>query len=160
MGLTPSSMIPLGSSAPDFKLLDVISQKNLTLQDVKSDIATVIMFICNHCPYVIHLQKGLVRIAEKYSPKGISFVAINSNDIETTFTQILTSYYLLYVKAGMNLEFGLTGSKLQAVICAAVSAVLKISQSWYVRPNKYDKDKHWVFFGGPDKVTAEWVGPL
>ncbi|NIP31145.1 MAG: redoxin domain-containing protein [Candidatus Dadabacteria bacterium] len=82
MALTPSTMIPLGISAPDFNLFDVISGKHLTLNDLKSDIATVIMFICNHCPYVKHIQRGLVELTNDYTPKGISFIAINSNDVK------------------------------------------------------------------------------
>jgi peroxiredoxin len=82
MVLTPSNMLPLGTKAPDFKLWDVISDKELSLNELKSDIATVIMFICNHCPYVKHVQKGLVELANDYIPKGISFIAICSNDIE------------------------------------------------------------------------------
>lgn len=89
-------------------------------------------------------RNAVARLNAEVSVMGApayGLIESDSNDIEQTFTQILTSYYLLYVKAGMNFEFGLTGSKLQAVICAAVSSQLKISQSWYVRPRKYDKDK-------------------
>jgi peroxiredoxin len=82
MALTPSNMLPLGTKAPDFKLWDVISDKDLSLGELKSDIATVIMFICNHCPYVKHVQKGLVELANDYIPEGVSFIAICSNDIE------------------------------------------------------------------------------
>ncbi|MDJ0625450.1 MAG: thioredoxin family protein [Candidatus Caenarcaniphilales bacterium] len=82
MSLTPSSMIPLGTKAPDFTLLDVASGKHLTLSELKSDIATVIMFICNHCPYVKHIQQGLVELTKEYEPKGISFIGISSNDVE------------------------------------------------------------------------------
>lgn len=81
MALTPSTMTPLGSKAPDFKLKDTISDSELGLEDVKSDTATVIMFICNHCPYVKHVQQGLVKLANDYREKSISFVAINSNDV-------------------------------------------------------------------------------
>ena len=80
MALTPSLMIDLGTSAPDFKLPDVISRKDLSLNELRSPVATVIMFICNHCPYVKHINTELVRLANAYSPKGVSFVAINSND--------------------------------------------------------------------------------
>ena len=79
---TPSTMIPLGSEAPDFRLPDVVSGDELSLGDLKSDVATVLMFICNHCPYVKHLQDGLVEVADEYIPKGVSFVAINSNDVQ------------------------------------------------------------------------------
>jgi peroxiredoxin len=78
-----SNMIPLGTIAPPFRLLETRSNKWLSLEDVKSPIATVIMFICNHCPYVKHLQSALVNVANTYQAKGITFVAISSNDIET-----------------------------------------------------------------------------
>lgn len=81
MALTPSNMIPLGTTAPDFKLTEAVSGKEIGLQDIKSDKATVIMFICNHCPYVKHVQAGLVELANDYIPKGVSFIAINSNDV-------------------------------------------------------------------------------
>jgi thiol-disulfide isomerase/thioredoxin len=80
MAKTPSTMIPLGTKAPDFKLLDTLSGKELSLQELKSPIATVIMFICNHCPYVKHIQLKLIEVAKTYQAKGISFIAISAND--------------------------------------------------------------------------------
>ncbi len=80
MALTPSSMLPLGTSAPDFRLPDTVSGKPLALAELKSDKATLVMFICNHCPYVKHVQHELVRLAKDYRPKGVAFVAISSND--------------------------------------------------------------------------------
>lgn len=82
MALTPSNMLPLGTKAPHFKLRDAVSEKELSLDELKSDKATVVMFICNHCPYVKHVQKGLVELANDYIPKGVSFIAVNSNDVE------------------------------------------------------------------------------
>lgn len=82
MAATPSTMIPLGTTAPDFTLPDTVSGKVLSLQLLKSDKATVIMFICNHCPFVKHIRKELAALARNYQPKGISFIAISSNDIE------------------------------------------------------------------------------
>jgi len=82
MAETPSVMIPLGTRAPDFHLLDVLTDKTLSLQELKSDKATVIMFICNHCPYVKLIQDELSRIATFYQAKGVSFIAINSNDVK------------------------------------------------------------------------------
>ena len=82
MVLTPSSMIPLGMKAPDFNLVDVISGENRKLENFRSDVATVVMFICNHCPYVKHIQHELVSLAREYTERGVSFVAINSNDVE------------------------------------------------------------------------------
>ena len=75
-------MLSLGTTAPDFNLPDTISDQTLGLDDVKSDVATVVMFICNHCPYVIHVNEELVKLANDYIPKGVSFVAISSNDVE------------------------------------------------------------------------------
>ena len=80
MALTPSLMIDLGSFAPTFSLYDVVSKKDLSLEKLSSPKATVIMFICNHCPYVKHINAELVRLANEYMPIGISFIAINSND--------------------------------------------------------------------------------
>jgi thiol-disulfide isomerase/thioredoxin len=80
MPLTPSNMLPLGTQAPDFLLLDVVSGRKVSLNELKSEIATVIMFICNHCPYVKHLQQGLIKLANDYKDKDISFIAISSND--------------------------------------------------------------------------------
>lgn len=80
MALTPSNMLPLGTTAPDFTLHDTVSGKQLSLQQLKSSIATVIMFICNHCPYVKHIQHELVKLAKDYQPKDIVFIAISSND--------------------------------------------------------------------------------
>ena len=82
MTLTPSNMLPLGTAAPDFTLLDTVTGKQLSLADVKSDRATVIMFICNHCPYVVHVNGELVRLANTYQKKGIRFIAISSNDVD------------------------------------------------------------------------------
>ena len=75
-------MLPLGTKAPSFFLQDTISGNYLSLDDLKSDKATVIMFICNHCPYVIHVNHEIVAIANEYRNKGVSFIAISSNDIE------------------------------------------------------------------------------
>lgn len=82
MAATESNMMPLGTKAPYFNLPDTISGESKTLQDLKSDKATVIMFICNHCPFVKHVQTGLVKLANDYLPKGISFAAISSNDVK------------------------------------------------------------------------------
>lgn len=72
-------MIPLGSEAPDFRLPDAVSGRELSLGELKSDVATVVMFICNHCPYVKHIQRGLVELARDYAPRGVSFIAVNSD---------------------------------------------------------------------------------
>ena len=81
MALTESNMLPLGTKAPDFHLEDTVSGNFLSLNDLKSDKATVIMFICNHCPFVIHVNPEIVKIANEYKSKGVSFIAISSNDV-------------------------------------------------------------------------------
>jgi peroxiredoxin len=74
--------LPLGLQAPDFTLLDTISDDHLSLSELKGLRGTLIAFICNHCPYVIHINEGFVQLANDYIPKGISFIAISSNDVE------------------------------------------------------------------------------
>ncbi|QRM89811.1 redoxin domain-containing protein [Lacinutrix sp. WUR7] len=82
MARTPSNMLPLGTKAPNFELLDTVSNKPVSLQQLKGKQATVVMFICNHCPFVIHVNAALVQIAKQYETKGVSFIAISSNDAE------------------------------------------------------------------------------
>ncbi len=81
MAATPSNMVALGTQAPDFTIPDTVSGESFSLNDLKSDKATVVMFICNHCPYVIHINDGLVKLTNEYSSMGVSFIAISSNDI-------------------------------------------------------------------------------
>jgi len=83
MALTPSGMVPLGMQAPDFALPEPASAEQKTLTGVRGAQATVVMFICNHCPYVKHVNAELVRLANDYRARGIGFVAISSNDAET-----------------------------------------------------------------------------
>ncbi len=80
MALTESNPFPLGTQAPDFTLPDTVSGHDLSLQEIRSDKGTVIMFICNHCPYVVHINSVLVNLVKEYQDKGISFVGISAND--------------------------------------------------------------------------------
>lgn len=82
MALTPSNSIQQGAQAPVFVLPDTVSGNMLSLSDLKGEKGTVIMFICNHCPYVLHVNEGLIHLANDYKDKGIGFVAISSNDVE------------------------------------------------------------------------------
>ena len=75
-------MLPLGTKTPDFKLINTVDDNYVSLEDARGENGTVIMFICNHCPFVIHVNEALVTIANHYRKKGISFVAISSNDAE------------------------------------------------------------------------------
>ena len=82
MSLTESNMLPIGTQAPPFSLLDTVSGQQMNLNNIKGDKGTMIVFSCNHCPFVIHVNHELVNIANHYIPKGIGFAAISSNDIE------------------------------------------------------------------------------
>ncbi len=80
MALTESQELPLASIAPHFKLRSTTGEW-VALDDFSGGYGLVVMFICNHCPYVIHIAPALSLLAEKYMAKGIHFVAINSNDV-------------------------------------------------------------------------------
>ena len=82
MSRTPSNMLPLGTEAPNFNLLNTVDDTLINLQTAKGKNGTVIMFICNHCPFVIHVNEMLVKISKSYIDKGICFIAISSNDVE------------------------------------------------------------------------------
>lgn len=80
MALTESNPFPLGTFAPDFTLPNTVSGNTMSLRDICSDKGTVIMFICNHCPYVVLVNRELVKLAKHYQAKGIAFAGISSND--------------------------------------------------------------------------------
>jgi len=80
MALTPSTMLPVGTPAPDFRLPDA-NGKTVTLSDFKDQPALLVVFMCNHCPYVKHLRGGLAQLAKDYQPRGVAIVGINSNDV-------------------------------------------------------------------------------
>lgn len=82
MARTPSNMLPLGTKAPDLELRDTVSEKKLSLKSMRGDKGTVIMFICNHCPFVVHVNPKISELAREYQAKGIGFVAISSNDVD------------------------------------------------------------------------------
>ena len=83
MALIGTREVELGFKAPGFLLPEPKSNAVLSLDELKGKNGTLLMFICNHCPYVIHVIEGLVKLAEDYTPKGISFAAINSNDVDS-----------------------------------------------------------------------------
>jgi peroxiredoxin len=82
MVLTPSNMTELGSTAPDFELPDLQTGNTVGFDDVAGEKATVVIFMCNHCPFVLHIGKVLGDMAREFEAKGIAFVGINSNDEE------------------------------------------------------------------------------
>lgn len=81
MARTPSTMLALGTPAPDFSLPDYDGQLH-TLAGFAAAPALVVAFICSHCPFVRHLREGFAAFAREYRPLGLAVVAINSNDVE------------------------------------------------------------------------------
>jgi peroxiredoxin len=79
MALTPSTMLPLGTKAPDFRLPDT-NGKLVSLDDLSGAPALLVAFICNHCPYVIHIRSEFAKMAREYQSRGVAVVAISSND--------------------------------------------------------------------------------
>ena len=82
MARTPRTMLALGTRAPEFLLPDTVSGKARSFADLKGNRGTIVMFICNHCPFVKHVNPELVRLGQTYMPKGIGLIAISSNDVE------------------------------------------------------------------------------
>lgn len=83
MSKTPSTMLALGTLAPDFSLPDVTSNKTISLSDFQDQKALLVMFICYHCPYVQHIKGELTKIGKDYVDKSLAIVAISANDIAT-----------------------------------------------------------------------------
>ncbi len=82
MALTPSTMLPLGTAVPAFRLPDVVSGRIISTSEFESAPVLVVMFLCNHCPYVVHVRSALADLARRYQAKGVAFVGINSNDVQ------------------------------------------------------------------------------
>ena len=82
MARTPSTMLPLGTKAPAFELPNV-DGRMVRLADAAGPKGTVVMFICNHCPFVKHVADQLAAMGREYLPRGIGFVAISSNDVSS-----------------------------------------------------------------------------
>ncbi|MGF1539056.1 MAG: thioredoxin family protein [Pleurocapsa sp.] len=79
---TLSTMLPLGTTAPDFQLPDVVSGKTISLDTFRDSKALLVMFICRHCPFVKHVQQELAKIGRDYSDRTLGIVAISANDAE------------------------------------------------------------------------------
>ncbi len=97
MAVIEANLLPLHTKAPDFELYDVVSNKTKKLIDLQSEVATVIVFICNHCPFVQFIKQELANTAREYIAKGISFIAINPND-ETQYQEDSPENMRLFVK--------------------------------------------------------------
>ncbi len=82
MAQTPSTMLALGTTAPDFSLPDVVTGRTVSLSDFADAPALLVMFICNHCPFVKHVRHELAQLARDYQNRGVAIVAINANDAQ------------------------------------------------------------------------------
>lgn len=80
MAQTPSTMLPLGTRAPEFSLIDTVTGRTVSLSDFAARRALLVMFICNHCPFVKHIRAGLAALGRDYQGKDLGMVAISSND--------------------------------------------------------------------------------
>ncbi len=78
---TPSTMVPLGTKAPFFRLPDTTG-KMVSLDDFQDAPAMLVIFMCNHCPFVVHVRDELARLAKEYQEKGVAIVGINANDVD------------------------------------------------------------------------------
>lgn len=81
MARTPSNMLPLGTIAPNFSLVDTMTKNRFSYKDARGEKGTVVMFICNHCPFVVHVIEEILRVTNDYAVEGIGFIAISSNDV-------------------------------------------------------------------------------
>ena len=83
MSLTASIMLPLGTKAPDFQLINTLDDKLLDLKTLAGEHGTLIIFMCNHCPYVVYLMEAIVTFSKEMVNKGIKTIAISSNSVDT-----------------------------------------------------------------------------
>ena len=105
MSLTPSSMLALGTTAPDFTLSDVVSNRPVGLNDFEGKKALMVMFICAHCPYVVHVGRELARIGKDYADKSLGILAISANDIENYPEDAPDKLKAIALKFGFSFPF-------------------------------------------------------
>ena len=77
-----STMLPLGTKAPDFRLRDTVSGKTVSRDDLRASAGLLVIFMCNHCPFVKHIRSELAKLGRDYQPRGVAMVGISSNDVE------------------------------------------------------------------------------
>ena len=105
MARTPSNMIPLGTKAPHFELVDTKDNILKSLNSLKGEKATVIMFICNHCPFVIHVNPEISKLAKDYVDQGVNCIAISSNDIENYPQDSPEKMRELWINLGLSFPY-------------------------------------------------------
>jgi len=105
MALTPSNMLPLKTQAPDFDLVDAVTGDRFTLSSFAGARVLVVMFLCNHCPFVIHVRDEITRVARDYAGPEVAFAAINSNDVENYPDDSPEHMKTLATELGWNFPF-------------------------------------------------------
>jgi peroxiredoxin len=120
MALTPSTMPALGTPAPDFALPDVVTGKTVSLREFAGTRALLVMFICKHCPYVIHVRSELARLGKDYAGKNVGIVAISSNDAENYPDDSPENLKAMALELGLN--FPLLYDESQSVAKAFAAA--------------------------------------
>lgn len=145
MVLTQSTMLPLGTKAPDFSLPDVVSGNMISLDTFAGKKALLVMFICAHCPYVKHVEKELARIGKDYADK-VGIVAISANDIEEYAEDRPEKLKEMAERLGFNFYFCFDGS--QEVAKAYTAAC---TPDFFV----FDQEKKLVYRGQLDDSRPE-----
>ena len=146
MARTPSNMLPLGTQAPAFSLPDTVSRETRSLDQIHGEEGTVVMFICNHCPFVKHVFTGIVDLANDYMDKGVSFVAISSNDVENYPDD--APDLMAKVAAEQKFPFAYLYDETQEVARAYDAAFTPV---FYI----LDMNKAWVYGGQLDDSRPE-----
>ena len=105
MVLTPSTMLALGTPAPDFSLPDVVSDEIISLRNFQDKKALLVMFICRHCPYVKHIQTQLAQLGQDYQNTPLGIVAISSNDAQNYPADAPASLKEMALELGFTFPF-------------------------------------------------------
>ena len=98
-------MLPLGTKIPSFNLPNVLTGNNFSSDSLSSDSGKIIMFICNHCPYVIHYHDEIINLFDEYSKKNLEFVAISSNDVENYAQDSPENMKILFNDLGLTIPY-------------------------------------------------------
>jgi len=141
MAATASTMLALGTIAPDFSLPDVVSGRTISLTSFRDKQALLVMFICHHCPFVKHVAAELARIGRDYAPKGVGIVAISSNDPAVSADDSPEGLQTMAAKLGLN--FPVCYDETQAV---AKSYAAACTPEFYL----FDQDRKLVYRGQLD----------
>ena len=105
MVLTPSTMLSLGTQAPDFRLPDVVSDQIISLANFEDKTALLLMFICCHCPFVKHIQQEIAKLGQDYQDQSLGIIAISANDISKYPDDSPENIKLMAQKLGFNFPF-------------------------------------------------------